>query len=175
MARTCETCGKPLTFMSIRDGRFCPECYEAHLDRYRKRPRSVDEAEAAAHAEALSHIILTTETAHNLPVTDRLGIVTAEYVIGMHIFRDVASLFRDVFGGRSQTMQKGLKEARTAALNEMRSEAHALGADAVVGIDLDYSEISGGGKSMLFLVASGTAVRLDRYDQNRVTHADPIS
>ena len=55
-------------------------------------------------------------------------------------------------------MQQGLKEARTAALDELRAEALALGADAVVGIDLDYSEISGGGKSMLFLVASGTAV-----------------
>lgn len=58
-------------------------------------------------------------------------------------------------------MQQGLKEARTAALDELRAEALALGADAVVGIDLDYSEISGGGKSMLFLVASGTAVKLE--------------
>lgn len=117
---------------------------------------------ALREAEAASKIILTTETAHDLPVAQRLGIVTAEYVLGMHLFRDVASSFRDVFGGRSATMQKGLREAREAALAELRLEAASLGADAVVGVDLDYSEISGGGKSMLFLVASGTAVSLKK-------------
>lgn len=70
----------------------------------------------------------------------------------------------DTFGGRSKTMQDGLREARKTALSELRLEAQALGADAVVGIDLDYSEISGGGKSMLFLVASGTAVKLDQRE-----------
>lgn len=108
----------------------------------------------------LSRIILTTETAHNLPVSHRLDIVTAEVVIGMHLFKDMASALRDTFGGRSQTMQSGLRDARKAALAELRQEALDLGADAVVGVDLDYSEISGGGKSMLFLVASGTAVKL---------------
>lgn len=111
-------------------------------------------------AELKRHIVLTTETSHNLEVAERLGIVSAEYVVGMHLFRDIASAFRDTFGGRSQTMQRALKEARTAVLHELREEAFSLGADAVVGIDLDYSEISGGGKSMLFLVASGTAVKL---------------
>ncbi|MBN8294701.1 YbjQ family protein [Rhodobacter sp. NTK016B] len=105
-------------------------------------------------------MVLTTETAHNLPVAERLDIVSAEVVIGMHLFKDIASAFRDTFGGRSKGMQDGLRDARKTALNELRSEALALGADAVVGIDLDYSEISGSGKSMLFLVASGTAVTL---------------
>lgn len=67
---------------------------------------------------------------------------------------------RDVVGGRSQTMQRGLREARETALDDLRTQALDLGADAVVSVDLDYSEISGGGKSMLFLVVSGTAVRL---------------
>lgn len=116
--------------------------------------------EAARLDEALEEIILTTETAHNLPVVDRLDIVSAEVVIGMHLFKDIAAAFRDTFGGRSKAMQDGLKEARKTALRELRAEALALGADAVVGVDLDYSEISGGGKSMLFLVASGTAVTL---------------
>lgn len=58
--------------------------------------------------------------------------------------------------------QNTLKDARNTALEELRMEAAALGADAVVAVDLDYSKISGGGKSMLFLVASGTAVKLER-------------
>jgi len=114
----------------------------------------------AARDAQLRRIILTTETAHNLPVSERIDIVTAEVVVGMHLFKDVASALSDIFGGRSKTMQNGLREARKAALTELRQEAYDLGADAVVGVDLDYSEISGGGKSMLFLVASGTAVKL---------------
>jgi uncharacterized protein YbjQ (UPF0145 family) len=113
-----------------------------------------------ADLEAAAGIILTTETAHNLPVTGRLGIVSAECVIGMHLFKDIAAAFRDTFGGRSQSMQDVLREARVTALDDLRREAYELGADAVVGIALNYNEISGGGKSMLFLVASGTAVNL---------------
>lgn len=119
-----------------------------------------EQAEAKRQKTVLEKIILTTEASHNLPVSQRLDIVTAEVVIGMHLFKDIGAVFRDVFGGRSETMQRGLKDARKAALAELRLEAFELGADAVVGIDLDYSEISGGGKSMLFLVASGTAVKL---------------
>lgn len=117
------------------------------------------EAEEARDAE-LRRIILTTETAHDLPVSVRLDIVTAEVVIGMHLFKDIAAAFRDTFGGRSKLMQDGLRDARKTAMTELRREALEIGADAVVGIKLDYSEISGGGKSMLFLVASGTAVTL---------------
>lgn len=95
-------------------------------------------------------------------MVERLGIVAAEVVIGMHIFRDIGAAFRDVFGGRSGTMQNGLKDLRESALKELKLEAAKLGADAVVAVDLDYSEISGGGKNMLFLVASGTAVRLQK-------------
>jgi uncharacterized protein YbjQ (UPF0145 family) len=86
--------------------------------------------------------------------------VSAEVVIGMHLFKDIAAAFRDTFGGRSKMMQDGLRDARKTAMTELRREALEIGADAVVGVKLDYSEISGGGKSMLFLVASGTAVTL---------------
>lgn len=109
---------------------------------------------------AAARVLLTTESAPNLDIAKRIDIVTAEVVIGMHLFRDIAAAFRDTFGGRSATMQKGLRDARKTALDELRREAHAIGADAVVAVDLDYSEITGGGKSMLFLVASGTAVIL---------------
>lgn len=161
MAR-CTRCGSRF-FGNFGENGHCSACHGGWL-----RDQAVERLAAEPiHAPnphdpdgALRGIILTTETAHNLPVTERLGIIAAEVVIGMHIFRDIGAAFRDVFGGRSQTMQRGLKDAREAALAELRLEAAQLGADAVVGIDLDYSEISGGGKSMLFLVASGTAVKL---------------
>ena len=99
-------------------------------------------------------------TTHSIPgreVQASLGIVSAECVLGI---RDLLGGLRDVIGGRSGTHQKALREARETCLQELAGNADELGADAVVGVDLDYSEISGGGKGMVLLVASGTAVRL---------------
>ena len=133
---------------------------------------SEDEREAAISAEnsrtaqaqqedrdSLSRIILTTEHASDLRIAERIDIITAECVIGMHVFKDLMAGARDLFGGRSATIQKGLKEARTTALTELRREARDVGADAVVGVSLNYSEISAG-TTMLMVVATGTAVKL---------------
>ena len=111
----------------------------------------------------IDSIILTTE--HNpqdLLVEKRIEIITAECVLGMNIFRDFFAGIRDIVGGRSAASQKVLKDARKRCLRELKIEAYAVGADAVIGVDLDYSEFSGGRKSMLFLVASGTAVKLKK-------------
>lgn len=162
----CKSCGKDLFRIQMVEGT-CLQCIEdaralAASEKREARERSISEAKERAEAEAFaaSRIMLTTESAPSLPIDRRLDIITAEVVIGLHIFKDIASVWRDTFGGRSKVMQDGLREARKTALDELRREAAALGADAVVGVDLDYSEISGGGKSMLFLVASGTAVTL---------------
>lgn len=161
---TCSVCGRRFMRLSGGDEEICMQCHTdqaaAALRNERQSSRAEASVETARLDDALDAILLTTETAHNLPVADRLDIVSAEVVVGMHLFKDIAASFRDTFGGRSKVMQDGLKEARKTALRELRAEALALGADAVVGVDLDYSEISGGGKSMLFLVASGTAVTL---------------
>lgn len=163
----CAECGQKSGFLTPLLNGYCQDCRykiaEADAD---KRKQQIDQLRQTEAAEELrlndrvSSMILTTETCHDLPIDERLGIVASEVVIGMHIFRDLSAALRDVFGGRSGTMQTGLKQLREAALAELKIEAAKLEADAVVGVDLDYSEISGGGKSMLFLVASGTAVRL---------------
>ncbi|HEY9163942.1 MAG TPA: YbjQ family protein [Magnetovibrio sp.] len=106
-------------------------------------------------------MILTTE--FSMPeyrVTQRLEIITAECVFGMNMFRDMFASIRDIVGGRSSASQKVLRDARRTCLTELRREALIAGADAVIGVDLDYSEISGDGKSMLMVVASGTAVKI---------------
>jgi uncharacterized protein YbjQ (UPF0145 family) len=105
-------------------------------------------------------LILTTESVlTGYTVTERLEIITAECVFGMNIFRDFFAGVRDFFGGRSKASQKVLRDARRTCLAELSREALMVGADAVIAVDLDYSEISGDGKSMLLVVASGTAVR----------------
>ena len=112
-----------------------------------------------------NEVILTTETTSNLKVLKRLDVITAECAYGMNIFKDLFASISDIFGGRNKSIQNTLKDARKNVLAELQKEAFSLGANAVVGIDLDYSEISGGGKfGMLFIVASGTAVIIEDID-----------
>ncbi len=94
-------------------------------------------------------------------IEQEIEFITAECVYGMHVFKDLFSGFRDFFGGRSKAVQDTLRDARRTVLTELRREALMVGADAIIAVDLDYQELSGGQKNgMLMLVASGTAVRL---------------
>lgn len=104
-------------------------------------------------------IITTTNNIENKAVTQYLGIVTGETIIGANIFKDIFASIRDVVGGRSGSYEKVLREAKDSALAEMQAEARRLGADAVIGIDLDYETIGANG-AMIMVSASGTAVRL---------------
>lgn len=123
--------------------------------------KQFDELPTEVIDEIAKDLILTTEyTMPEYKVTARLEVITAECVFGMNMFRDMFASIRDVLGGRSKASQKVLRDARRTCLTELRREALIAGADAVIGVDLDYSEISGDGKSMLMVVASGTAVTL---------------
>ncbi|MES2846367.1 MAG: heavy metal-binding domain-containing protein [Pseudomonadota bacterium] len=101
-------------------------------------------------------IISTTPSVEGHPITDYLGIVTGEAILGANIIRDVFASVTDIFGGRSGAYEQELAKARETALREMQERAAVLGAMAVVGVDLDYEVIN----NMLMVSASGTAVRL---------------
>ena len=105
-------------------------------------------------------IITTTDQVEGKRVTGYLGIVSGEAVVGTNIFRDLMAGIRDIVGGRSGGYEQELRQAKEAALSDMREEARRLGADAVVGVDLDYEHLGGGSTSMLMVTANGTAVRL---------------
>ena len=104
-------------------------------------------------------IVTTTPSVEGRPVREYHGIVTREAILGANVFRDLFAGIRDIVGGRSGAYEKSLREARQTALEEMEREASKLGADAVVGVDLDY-EVIGQDGSMLMVSASGTAVTL---------------
>ena len=104
-------------------------------------------------------IVTTTPDVQGRPVVGYLGLVTGESILGANVFRDFFASVRDVVGGRSGAYEKVLRSARDAAVEEMVEEAQNLGADAVVGVDLDY-EVLGKEGSMLMVSASGTAVKL---------------
>lgn len=103
-------------------------------------------------------ILTTTPTIEGRPVTQYLGIVTGEAIIGANVFRDIFAGIRDFVGGRSGSYEKVLGDARRAAMEEMERQARELGADGVVGIDLDY-EVLGAQNGMLMVTTSGTAVK----------------
>ena len=102
-------------------------------------------------------IVTTSQTVPNRPTQEILGIVAGEAVFGANIFRDFFASVRDVVGGRSGGYQKVFRDGREAAIEDLIEEARALGADAVIAIDIDYETI---GKSMLMVSANGTAVKL---------------
>lgn len=101
-------------------------------------------------------ILTTTHSVEGRPIRRYHGIVTGEAILGANIFRDLFASVRDIVGGRSAAYEQELAKARETALSEMQDKARALGADAVVGIDLDYEVIN----NMLMVSASGTAVSL---------------
>ena len=102
-------------------------------------------------------ILTTTPTIEGYPVKQYLGVVASETIIGANVFRDTMAGLRDFFGGRSSSYEEVLKKAKDTALQELQERATAMGANAVIGIDLDYETVGANG-SMLMVTASGTAV-----------------
>ena len=143
----CSKCGKRIGALSGSVGGECMECVN---DRSSSGgSQRIDEIDA---------IVLTTESyPEGMKITKRVEIVTAECAFGMNIFKDLFAGVRDIVGGRSEAVQKTMRDARCTALYELKKEAHAVGANAEVAVDLDYVELSAAG-SMVMLVASGTAV-----------------
>jgi len=104
-------------------------------------------------------IITTTNTVEGRTITEYKGIVFGEAISGVNFIKDFAAGLSNFFGGRSSTYEDELIQARQNALREMEDRARQLGADAVVGVDIDY-EVLGADNGMLMVTASGTAVRI---------------
>ena len=102
-------------------------------------------------------IITTTPTIEGRPIKEYKGIVTGETIIGANFIKDFLAGIRDFIGGRSAAYEKVLREGKKTSIQEMMQRAEALGANAIVGIDLDYETVGQGG-SMLMVTCSGTAV-----------------
>jgi len=103
-------------------------------------------------------LMSTTTILQDRKIKRYLGLVTGEAILGANIFKDFFAGIRDIVGGRSAAYEKELRHAKDIALEEMQQEATRLGANAVIGIDLDYETI---GNSMLMVSASGTAVEIE--------------
>jgi uncharacterized protein YbjQ (UPF0145 family) len=107
-----------------------------------------------------STIVTTTPTVEGHRIATYLGVVAGEAILGANIFRDLMASITDVVGGRSAAYEQELQSARQIALQEMVQQALKLGANAVVGVDLDYETVGGG--RMLMVTSAGTAVVLEQ-------------
>ena len=102
-------------------------------------------------------LFTTTPTIEGHPIKQYLGVVTGETIIGANAIKDIKAAFTDILGGRSSAYERTLIEAKEISMQEMQQRAERMGANAIVGIDLDYETI-GSGNSMLMVACSGTAV-----------------
>lgn len=167
----CQSCGAEVKFLH---GGNCRSCRDLRARARKGDAKAIatlsellgtsdeDSVRGPTLSELAERVEVTTET--TVPGVDqRLGVVTGQCALGMNIFRDFTAELRDVVGGRSGAYQKAIKEAKDMCIAEMKQEAHRLGADAVIAMDLDFNEITGGGglfggRGMIMVVATGTAV-----------------
>jgi uncharacterized protein YbjQ (UPF0145 family) len=105
-------------------------------------------------------LVTTTNAIEGRRIVEYKGLVAGEAILGANLFRDLFASIRDIVGGRSGSYEKVLNDARQTAVGEMTDKAAALGANAVIGVDLDYEAIGSNG-SMLMVTAAGTAVRIE--------------
>ena len=102
-------------------------------------------------------LISTTPTVEGRPIQAYKGVVTGETIIGANVFKDFMAGIRDIIGGRSSSYERVLREAKDTSLAEMQRRAQEMGANAIVGVDIDYETVGQNG-SMLMVAVSGTAV-----------------
>ena len=105
-------------------------------------------------------LVTTTHTIEGRRIVEYKGLVAGEAILGANLFRDLFASIRDIVGGRSGSYEKVLNEARQTAVGDMTDKAAELGANAVIGVDIDYETVGTNG-SMLMVTAAGTAVLLE--------------
>ena len=110
-------------------------------------------------------LISTTNTLEGKTIVQYFGMVSGEAILGANVFKDIFAGLRDIVGGRSGAYEEELRRAKDIAVSEMEQQALALGANAVIAVDLDYESINPGGSGgMLMVSASGTAVRYEELE-----------
>jgi uncharacterized protein YbjQ (UPF0145 family) len=115
-------------------------------------------------------LLSTTSTIQNREIEEYLGVVSHQIVIGANIFRDVFSSFRDLVGGSARGYQKDLEKWKEIGLNDLKAKAVELGANGILGLHIDFEDVSGGGKSMFMVSLSGTAVKIQNLENEKKDH-----
>ena len=150
----CKECNKTIKTWEVIGGK-CDACFK-----WSERKKS--EAQQELADQELDVIIVTTShTLQGIEVTKYLGVVSAECAYGMNMFKDMFANVRNLVGGRSSAVQDTMRDSRETVMQELKREAHAKGANAVIAVDIDYTQLGAGGNMMVLVSASGTAVVIE--------------
>ena len=147
----CTGCGKTIKGWQSTLGGTCSTCHS-----------KIAEQVIEKRQEALEAILVTTaHTLQGIEVTKYLGFVSTECAYGMNMFKDMFANVRNLVGGRSAAVEDTMRDSRETVLLELKREAYAKGANAVIAVDLDYTQLGAGGNMMVLVTASGTAVVIE--------------
>ena len=166
----CKECGKKLGFLDPSVGGLCSQCNYLktispdeveQLDQANKDWENI-QVQLSIDNEELGSVLLTTaHTLQDVTITQYLGVVSAECAYGMNMFKDMFANVRNLVGGRSAAVEDTMRDSRETVMQELKREAHAKGANAVIAVDLDYTQLGAGGNMMVLVSASGTAVVIE--------------
>ena len=141
----CPHCNARLSIKTLPDVILCPKCG----NRFPTTPKG---------EQLLKFVITTTGTLDGCRIDSYLGIVSAQVVLGINLFRDIMANVKDAFGGRSGTMERALAEARDLVIQDLKEKSFKLGAEAIVGFSMDFESL-GQANGMAMLVGTGTAIK----------------
>lgn len=168
----CKSCGKVFSVIDMVDG-VCKECLNPELVEAReaKQAKTVEAQEARQvkldtlqnnKSEILNSILLTTETTLDLPIAQRIDLISSECVYGMNIIKDLFSFVRDIVGGRIVSIENALKEARAEIIADMKQQAYLMDGDAVIAVRIEHTYNNTNSGSILSVFATGTVVKLQK-------------
>ena len=180
-AANCDECGvesrkeffsnidRSQVAMSRRN--VCQVCHSNLFDNgAAEETDETEEALKALHLRAGNIPVTTGFTTAAGPITEQIDVITSECGYGINVFKNMPEDVKDIVGGRASAQQKVLRYLRQTCLDELRINAAEIDADAVIGVGLDYSEISGANGGLLVAIVSGTAVRLDMDTERSSDH-----
>ena len=152
----CKECGKTINSWEALNGQ-CEICF--HKEDKTIEEAAFDRRELDTTIDAI--MLTTSHTLQGIEVTKYLGVVSAECAYGMNMFKDMFANVRNLVGGRSTAVQDTMRDSRETVMQELKREAHAKGANAVIAVDIDYTQLGAGGNIMVLVSASGTAVIIE--------------
>jgi len=177
MMAECKECGITLTYSNSVATERCNKCHGAWL-KSSVQTNSTEDTKSDPVADPMQYLkekqidfeekvaidamlVTTSHTLQGIEVTKYLGVVSAECAYGMNMFKDMFANVRNLVGGRSTAVQDTMRDSRETVMQELKREAHAKGANAVIAVDIDYTQLGAGGNMMVLVSASGTAVVIE--------------
>jgi uncharacterized protein YbjQ (UPF0145 family) len=172
----CIDRGKSLDYRNSMPNGRCSGCHGKYLaaridpdakakvtaDHQSRAPKTSSVYQERIRNTKIDAILVTTaHTLQGIEVTKYLGFVSTECAYGMNMFKDMFANVRNLVGGRSTAVEDTMRDSREAVLLELKREAYAKGANAVIAVDLDYTQLGAGGNMMVLVTASGTAVVIE--------------